>query len=177
VCIYIDLVNTPSLFKKYVYGYEDDADAHLMNCSEEIVHKMTDIPSDHVVMKVLNLSVSYQVNFSSSYKTPELLNETSSIFQESCALRIPNASAKSGDFIGIVGRTGSGKTTFLLSLLNLLTINHGVILLNDIPLCHMNESLINKIIGILPQFPPLFRGWTLRQCVDPEVCFGEDELC
>ncbi|XP_053990977.1 ATP-binding cassette sub-family C member 5-like isoform X2 [Hylaeus volcanicus] len=170
------LKNTPSLFKKCVYRYEDDIDAHLVSRSENIVHKITEIPSNHVIMKVLNLSVSYQVDLSSSHKSPEQQTETCSSFQEPCALRIPNVSAKSGDFIGIVGRTGSGKTTFLLSLLNLLTINHGVILLNDIPICHMSETLINKIIGILPQFPPLFRGWTLRQCVDPKNQFLPSEI-
>ena len=68
--------------------------------------------------------------------------------------------------IGIVGRTGSGKTTLCLCLFRILEATSGKILLDDIDISLIGLSLLRRIITIIPQDPTLIEG-TLRQNLDP----------
>ncbi len=53
-----------------------------------------------------------------------------------------NLELKKNDILGVIGRSGSGKTTFADLLLGLLKPNLGRILINDIELKHNNKKLI-----------------------------------
>lgn len=137
---------------------------------------LSELPSKRTGIKIRSLEVCYQklrpraareakTNSPSSSSPPSGLLQLS----EKPALRNVTASARPGEAIGIVGRTGSGKTTFLLALLNLLPATRGFIFIDNIPLQRFSPPLLKKIVGILPQFPPVLRGWTVRKFLDPEV--------
>ncbi|TCD69030.1 hypothetical protein EIP91_009093 [Steccherinum ochraceum] len=71
----------------------------------------------------------------------------------------------SGERVGIVGRTGSGKSSLTLSLLRCILTN-GSVLLDGLPTGSLNLDALRSNITIIPQVPELLSG-TLRQNLDP----------
>uniref|UniRef100_A0A7S3L4V8 ATP-dependent transporter ycf16 n=1 Tax=Amphora coffeiformis TaxID=265554 RepID=A0A7S3L4V8_9STRA len=70
---------------------------------------------------------------------------------------------------GVVGRTGSGKTSLTASLFRLVEIESGHIILDGIDLANIGLSDVrgrSNGLRILPQDPVLYAG-TLRDCIDP----------
>jgi len=72
---------------------------------------------------------------------------------------------KSGERIGIVGRTGSGKSSLTLALLRCI-ITEGKVYYDGIPTDSINLDALRSNITIIPQVPELLSG-TLRQNLDP----------
>ncbi|KAI0085661.1 hypothetical protein BDY19DRAFT_964983 [Irpex rosettiformis] len=74
-------------------------------------------------------------------------------------------SVKAGEHIGIVGRTGSGKSSLTLALLRSI-ITEGDILYDDVSINSINLDVLRSSITIIPQSPELLAG-TLRENLDP----------
>jgi len=72
---------------------------------------------------------------------------------------------KSGERIGVVGRTGSGKSSLTLALLRGI-ITEGTVYYDGIPTKSINLEVLRSNITIIPQTPELLSG-TLRQNLDP----------
>ena len=70
--------------------------------------------------------------------------------------------AKPGQTIGIIGGTGSGKTTLVNLIPRFYDIASGQLLLDDIPVSEYDKELLRSQIGIVPQKALLFQG-TIRQ--------------
>lgn len=71
--------------------------------------------------------------------------------------------------IGIVGRTGAGKSSFIQTLFRMGNIVHGRIEIDQIDLSTIRSEEVRRRISIIPQDPILFTG-TMRSNLDP---FGE----
>ncbi|KAF8310652.1 P-loop containing nucleoside triphosphate hydrolase protein, partial [Clavulina sp. PMI_390] len=72
---------------------------------------------------------------------------------------------KSGEKIGIVGRTGSGKSSLTLSLLRLI-ITEGEVYFDGLPTSNLNLEALRTAITIIPQQPELMSG-SVRDNLDP----------
>ncbi|KAF8992653.1 P-loop containing nucleoside triphosphate hydrolase protein [Hymenopellis radicata] len=72
---------------------------------------------------------------------------------------------KSGERIGIVGRTGSGKSSLTLSLLRCI-YTEGNVFYDGKPTKSLNLDQLRSKITIIPQVPELLSG-SLRQNLDP----------
>ncbi|KIJ23254.1 hypothetical protein M422DRAFT_786228 [Sphaerobolus stellatus SS14] len=72
---------------------------------------------------------------------------------------------KSGERIGVVGRTGSGKSSLTLALLRCIIIE-GTIFYDGLPTSSINLDALRSHITIIPQIPELLSG-TLRNNLDP----------
>ncbi|KAI0803030.1 hypothetical protein BC629DRAFT_1591129 [Irpex lacteus] len=72
---------------------------------------------------------------------------------------------KSGERVGIVGRTGSGKSSLTLALLRCI-LTEGKVYFDGIPTDEINLDALRTSITIIPQVPDLLSG-TLRDNVDP----------
>ncbi|CAE7138909.1 unnamed protein product [Rhizoctonia solani] len=72
---------------------------------------------------------------------------------------------KNGERIGIVGRTGSGKSSLTLTLLRMIPIE-GNIYYDGIPTHAINLDALRTNITMIPQQPELMSG-TVRQNLDP----------
>ncbi|KAJ7630116.1 P-loop containing nucleoside triphosphate hydrolase protein [Mycena polygramma] len=81
---------------------------------------------------------------------------------------------KSGERIGVVGRTGSGKSSLTLALLRVI-ITEGSVFYDGIETGSINLDALRSKITIIPQMPELLRG-TLRQNLDPFGQFEDTEL-
>lgn len=67
-----------------------------------------------------------------------------------------NLKLESGQTLGIVGKTGSGKTTFVRQLLRQYPVGEGQLLINGLPIENYQRHSIEKQIGYVPQEHVLF---------------------
>ena len=77
--------------------------------------------------------------------------------------------------IGIVGRTGSGKTTLCLSLFRILEASTGKILIDNQDISQIGLELLRESIAFIPQDPKLIDG-TLRENIDPFGEYSDDDI-
>ncbi|KAH7069398.1 hypothetical protein BKA62DRAFT_836919 [Auriculariales sp. MPI-PUGE-AT-0066] len=80
-------------------------------------------------------------------------------------LKDVNFTLKSGERVGVVGRTGSGKSSLTLSLLRAI-FTSGRVSLRWLDTSKLNLDALRSNITIIPQQPELLSG-TLRQNLDP----------
>ncbi|KAM5539771.1 hypothetical protein V8D89_006584 [Ganoderma adspersum] len=71
----------------------------------------------------------------------------------------------SGERVGIVGRTGSGKSSLTLALLRCI-LTEGDVHYDGLPTGKLNLDALRSSVTIIPQVPELLSG-TLRQNLDP----------
>ncbi|CAH1738394.1 unnamed protein product, partial [Aphis gossypii] len=76
-----------------------------------------------------------------------------------------NINIKAAEKIGIVGRTGAGKSS-LISALFRLAFNEGLVIIDDIEIHELGLHDLRSKISIIPQEPVLFSG-TMRNNLDP----------
>ncbi|CAL5035557.1 unnamed protein product [Urochloa decumbens] len=86
-----------------------------------------------------------------------------------------NVSISGGEKIGIVGRTGSGKSTFIQVLFRLIEPNEGKMIIDGIDICTLGLHDLRSRFGIIPQEPVLFEG-TIRNNIDPIGQYSDAEI-
>ena len=77
--------------------------------------------------------------------------------------------------IGIVGRTGAGKSTIWLALCRIIEAESGSIIINGVDIKYLGLADLREKITIIPQEPTLFEG-TLRFNLDPVGSISDAEL-
>ena len=74
-----------------------------------------------------------------------------------CNDRNINAAIQSGEKIGVVGRTGAGKSSLTLCLFRILEAVSGEIVIDGLDISRMGLHQLRRKISILPQDPVIFR--------------------
>ncbi|KAG0420746.1 hypothetical protein HPB47_003320, partial [Ixodes persulcatus] len=81
-------------------------------------------------------------------------------------LRHINFTAHDGQKIGLVGRTGAGKSSFALALFRIIEPRNGSIVVDSVDITKIGLHDLRSKMTIIPQDPVLFAG-TLRWNLDP----------
>ncbi|XP_039245421.1 multidrug resistance-associated protein 7 isoform X3 [Pipra filicauda] len=80
-----------------------------------------------------------------------------------------------GEKLGIVGRTGSGKSTLFLALFRMVELKSGRILLDGVDSQLVGLEELRSRLAIIPQDPFLFSG-SIRENLDPQGKWTDAEL-
>lgn len=82
---------------------------------------------------------------------------------------------KGGEKIGIVGRTGAGKSSLLTALLQLSEIESGRIKIDGVDIAKIGVTDLRSRLSIIPQDPTIFDG-NIRHNIDPFGTHTDDQI-
>ncbi|KAL7574299.1 hypothetical protein ACA910_012543 [Epithemia clementina (nom. ined.)] len=92
------------------------------------------------------------------------------------ALRQISFVIPAGARVGVVGRTGSGKSTVVQTLFRLLESEEGRILLDGQDIAKVGLHTLRTRISVIPQTPTLFGGCSVRENLDLFGLYTDDEV-
>ena len=90
-------------------------------------------------------------------------------------LRGISCTFQGGHKIGIVGRTGSGKTTLISALFRLVEPAGGKIVIDGLDITKIGLHDLRSRFGVIPQDPTLFHG-SVRYNLDPLEQFSDEQI-
>jgi ABC-type multidrug transport system fused ATPase/permease subunit len=82
---------------------------------------------------------------------------------------------KAGTKVGIIGRTGSGKSTFFQALFRFVPIESGSISIDGVDITNISLKKLRKSMSIIPQDPTLFMG-SIRSNLDRYNEYSDAEI-
>ena len=97
-------------------------------------------------------------------------DQVSFSYQKAEALKQLNFEIHSGQTIGIIGGTGSGKTTLINLMARFYETTEGQIYIKGLPIEEYSIPTLRKMIGLVPQEAVLFTG-TIKQ----NLCWGKKD--
>mmetsp|Transcript_32508 Transcript_32508/g.43364 ORF Transcript_32508/g.43364 Transcript_32508/m.43364 type:complete len:336 (-) Transcript_32508:374-1381(-) len=83
---------------------------------------------------------------------------------------------ESGQRVGVVGRTGSGKSSLVQALLRILEAERGKIDVGDVDISKLGLHMVRGGMSVIPQTPVLFSGCTVRENLDPFCEYDEHAI-
>jgi len=90
-------------------------------------------------------------------------------------LRGISVEMKGGARVGIVGRTGAGKSSLISTLLRLVELDAGTIYIDELDISVLGLAALRSAIAVIPQDPVLFQG-TIRYNLDPFDKHSDEEV-
>ena len=143
---------------------------HFFGCLNWFMRMLTD------VQKVFNLQECPQEKTQGTEKAPEQWPSQGEIAFKNVELRYrPNTeivlrklefTVNSGEKVGIVGRTGAGKSTISMALTRIVELMGGKIEIDGVDISKLDIAELREQITMIPQDPIMFSG-TLRYNLDP----------
>lgn len=139
-----------------------------MNSSKDLVKKMNDeYEQNHfdVVSNVTNDNDSLKFNEKIKFEDVSFGYRENVLVIKDCSFEI-----KKGEFVGIIGLSGAGKTTMADILMGLLPVNSGKITVDNEEITEKNINAFRNLTGYVPQEVNL-----LENSFKNNVAWGQDE--
>lgn len=124
--------------------------------SKELLDKMDPEWPAHGAITVVNLHMRYRPDM------PLVLKGVSFV-------------VKPGEKVGLVGRTGSGKSSLLLALLRMVPYESGTVFIDGVDVSAIGVRHLRSRMSVIPQDPFMFSG-SVRHNLDPFQKFDDDQL-
>lgn len=86
-----------------------------------------------------------------------------------------NVNVRGGEKIGIIGRTGAGKSSIMAALFRMVELRSGSIWIDGLDVSTLGLYDLRSSVAIIPQDPQLFSG-TIRSNLDPFGKLSDAEL-
>lgn len=154
-----------------LYNYMSQILIELIKCANLIVSLNKAVASAHRIQAVLDIVPDEQKgerdfpeNFDIEFKNVSLRYENGGGY----AVADVNFKAKGGETIGVIGGTGSGKTSLVNLLPRFYEATKGEVLIGGENVNDINFEQLRQSIGVVPQKAVLFKG-TIRD----NMCFGK----
>ena len=80
-----------------------------------------------------------------------------------------------GERVGIVGRTGAGKSSLFLAMTRIVETGPGMVFIDGVDVAALPLSRLRQAVAVIPQDPVLFSG-NLRDNLDPFGEFSDEAL-
>ena len=137
----------------------------------------TKLPSENYEDEKLQES-NYSLSDTSWPSNGKVAFENFSIkYRDDCDLALKNINLEinPGEKVGIIGRTGSGKSSLTLSLFRVIEAFEGKIEIDGENICDIPLKKLRRSLSIVPQEPFLLEG-TLKTNLDPLNLYTDSEL-
>ncbi|KAJ5175771.1 multidrug resistance-associated protein [Penicillium canariense] len=95
---------------------------------------------------------------------------------EAAVLRNVSLKCLPGQKIGIYGRTGSGKSSLLSTLLGMLTVTRGSIIIDDLDLATLSPDRVRESLVTISQTSFVMVGCTVRFNLDPTESLSDVDI-
>ncbi len=123
-----------------------------------------------------NPVVNEKINENINYGKVEFKNVSFSYSSVNNTINNLSFTANPGDIIGIIGGTGSGKSSIINLIPRFYDVSEGEILINNVNVKKYNIEDLRNLIGLVPQNPTLFKGtirsnmcWRKPDATDDEI--------
>ena len=80
-----------------------------------------------------------------------------------------------GEKVGVVGRTGAGKSSLVLCLMRIIELESGRIVIDGVDIKQLGLEDLRSHIAIIPQEPLLFSGM-VRSNLDPFSEYSDESI-
>ena len=180
----ISLNNALSITSLLNWAVRNAADTeNLMNSAERIFYTSSETPQERNFdlsrPKFGNLDAEMNSNSTSKqldgwpWRGGLELRDVRMRYREDfdVVLRDVSVSVAPGQSVGVVGRTGSGKSSIFRAILRLTEIESGSILIDGVDISKLDMELLRSSVAVITQDPVLFSG-SIRSSLDP---FGEHD--
>lgn len=144
--MYITMVSGPIMVLANSYNFISQA-AIGSERYFEVMDKVPEVEDNQQSLDIVDFHKLVYQNV--SFKYP---------FDEMATIKNIDMSIYAGETIGIVGPTGSGKSTLIRQILREFKVTSGDILLNDKPVQTYKLKSIRNLLGYVPQEHMLFKG-------------------
>ncbi|MGL5295607.1 MAG: ABC transporter ATP-binding protein [Culicoidibacterales bacterium] len=131
---------------------------------KEILHTEPSIVYGSETLPAVHGAVTFD-NVSFAYPNDDVLTLKNVSFQ-----------VNPGEFVGIIGATGSGKTTLVQLLARLYDPSKGSIYLDDVPLTALSKKTLRNTIAIVLQQAMLFSGTVRQNIQHGKLSATDDEV-
>ncbi|KAF7456616.1 ABC transporter [Cryptosporidium felis] len=117
----------------------------------------------HPVLLVNNVFIDYEISSNSGGAPCSILRNIS-------------LKAFSGEVVGLIGRTGSGKSSLFNAILNISPIISGNISILGQPIHSIPRHILRNQIGVIPQAICILPNCTVRDIIDPFMQYSDNEV-
>lgn len=135
---------------------------NIMNATSDVVFMNTSKNADDIRGDIIFKNVSFDYDETDGF--------------EEYALKDVNLHIKEGEFVGIIGATGSGKSTLVNLIPRFYDPTSGKVLLDGIDIRNYNEATLRKNISIVLQSATLFSGTVKSNIVQGDLDAVEDDI-